>query len=48
MNAFPWGPATGVGSMPGGDAREAAKTVAGSVEDFPTCPSSLPVGPAPT
>ncbi|WP_329570083.1 methionine synthase [Streptomyces sp. NBC_01361] len=29
------GPATGVGSMPGGDAREAAKTVSGSVEEFP-------------
>ncbi|MFD7181782.1 methionine synthase [Streptomyces sp. NPDC059904] len=29
------GPATGVGSMPGGDAREAAKTVTGSVEQFP-------------
>ncbi|MFJ6842295.1 methionine synthase [Streptomyces griseoluteus] len=27
--------ATGVGSMPGGDAREAAKTVTGSLEDFP-------------
>ncbi|GAA2818681.1 methionine synthase [Streptomyces showdoensis] len=34
-NAFPWAPATGVGSMPGGDAREAAKTVTGSFEDFP-------------
>ncbi|MEU6659729.1 methionine synthase [Streptomyces sp. NPDC046821] len=32
---FSPGPATGVGSMPGGDAREAAKTVTGSVEDFP-------------
>ncbi|WP_428952163.1 methionine synthase [Streptomyces sp. cg35] len=32
---FRWGPATGVGSMPGGDAREAAKTVTGSFEDFP-------------
>ncbi|RST18775.1 methionine synthase [Streptomyces sp. WAC05374] len=30
-----WGPATGVGSMPGGDAREAAKTVTGTFEDFP-------------
>ncbi|MYW63685.1 methionine synthase [Streptomyces sp. SID8379] len=29
---FKWGPATGVGSMPGGDAREAAKTVVGSFE----------------
>ncbi|MEU4108404.1 methionine synthase [Streptomyces sp. NPDC027717] len=27
--------ATGVGSMPGGDARETAKTVTGSLEDFP-------------
>ncbi|MFI6880930.1 methionine synthase [Streptomyces sp. NPDC050400] len=32
---FRWGPATGIGSMPGGDAREAAKTVTGSFEDFP-------------
>ncbi|MFG2112909.1 methionine synthase [Streptomyces sp. NPDC048718] len=32
---FPWAPATGVGSLPGGDAREAAKTVTGSFEDFP-------------
>lgn len=30
-----WGPATGIGSMPGGDARETAKTVVGSFEDFP-------------
>jgi methionine synthase II (cobalamin-independent) len=30
-----WGPATGVGSMPGDDARETAKTVTGSFEDFP-------------
>ncbi|MEV3858022.1 methionine synthase [Streptomyces sp. NPDC050095] len=29
---FSWGPATGVGSMPGGDAREAAKTVTGSFD----------------
>ncbi|MEV2252704.1 methionine synthase [Streptomyces sp. NPDC050147] len=35
MNAFTWGPATGIGSMPGGDARETAKTVTGSFEDFP-------------
>ncbi|MEU8758909.1 methionine synthase [Streptomyces sp. NPDC048659] len=34
-SAFPWGPATGVGSLPGGDAREAAKTVTGSFEEFP-------------
>ncbi|MFF9014625.1 methionine synthase [Streptomyces sp. NPDC014870] len=32
---FAWGPATGVGSLPGGDAREAAKTVTGTFEDFP-------------
>ncbi|MFJ5533637.1 methionine synthase [Streptomyces sp. NPDC093261] len=32
---FRFGAATGVGSMPGGDAREAAKTVTGSFEDFP-------------
>ncbi|MEU5159800.1 methionine synthase [Streptomyces sp. NPDC020875] len=32
---FSWGAATGVGSLPGGDAREAAKTVTGSFEDFP-------------
>ncbi|MEU3508163.1 methionine synthase [Streptomyces longwoodensis] len=32
---FRFGPATGVGSLPGGDAREAAKTVTGSFEDFP-------------
>jgi cobalamin-independent methionine synthase catalytic subunit len=30
-----FGAATGVGSMPGEDAREAAKTVTGSFEDFP-------------
>ncbi len=30
-----WGPATGVGSLPGGDAREAAKTVTGTFESFP-------------
>ncbi|MER6959490.1 MULTISPECIES: methionine synthase [unclassified Streptomyces] len=32
---FSFGPATGIGSLPGGDAREAAKTVTGSFEDFP-------------
>ncbi|MGW6271852.1 methionine synthase [Streptomyces sp. NPDC055060] len=35
MTAISWGPATGIGSMPGGDARETAKTVTGSFEDFP-------------
>ncbi|MEU2729876.1 methionine synthase [Streptomyces griseoviridis] len=32
---FTFGPATGVGSMPGGDARETARTVTGSFDDFP-------------
>ncbi|MFJ5062476.1 methionine synthase [Streptomyces nigra] len=32
---FPFGAATGVGSLPGGDAREAAKTATRSFEDFP-------------
>ncbi|MFI5797220.1 methionine synthase [Streptomyces sp. NPDC051677] len=32
---FSFGGATGIGSMPGGDARETAKTVTGSFEDFP-------------
>ncbi|TXL91286.1 methionine synthase [Streptomyces sp. IB2014 016-6] len=31
----PWGAATGVGSMPGEDARETAKGVTGTFEDFP-------------
>ncbi|MFI2620241.1 methionine synthase [Streptomyces sp. NPDC018584] len=31
-DTFTWGAATGVGSMPGGDAREAAKTVTGSFD----------------
>ncbi|MDI3408461.1 methionine synthase [Streptomyces cavernicola] len=35
MSDLVFGPATGVGSMPGGDAREAAKTVTGTFEDFP-------------
>ncbi|MEU0115621.1 methionine synthase [Streptomyces bobili] len=36
MNAyFRFGSATGIGSMPGGDAREAARAVAGSFEEFP-------------
>lgn len=42
---FPWGPATGVGSMPGGDARETAKTVTGSFEDFPHLPELPSRGP---
>ncbi|MFJ3495496.1 methionine synthase [Streptomyces sp. NPDC086091] len=36
MNAeFRFGPATGVGSLPGGDAREAARTAVGATEGFP-------------
>ncbi|MCY0927716.1 methionine synthase [Streptomyces sp. H27-H1] len=35
MSASRTGGATGVGSLPGGDAREAAKTVTGSFEEFP-------------
>ncbi|WP_267244692.1 methionine synthase [Streptomyces sp. PR69] len=37
--------ATGVGSMPGGDAREAAKTVAGTFEEFPHLPELPARGP---
>ncbi|MFH8365426.1 methionine synthase [Streptomyces sp. NPDC018031] len=42
-----WGPgaATGVGSMPGGDAREAAKTVTGSLETLPYLPELPARGP---
>ncbi|MFE9566594.1 methionine synthase [Streptomyces sp. NPDC006487] len=35
MSTSRTGGATGVGSLPGGDAREAAKTVTGSFEEFP-------------
>ncbi|MEU1185277.1 methionine synthase [Streptomyces sp. NPDC005820] len=46
MNATsPYGPATGVGSLPGGDAREAAKTATGSFEDFPFLPELPARGP---
>ncbi|WP_199545777.1 methionine synthase [Streptomyces sp. N35] len=41
----PWGPATGVGSMPGTDAREAAKTAAGTFERFPFLPELPARGP---
>ncbi|MER7729450.1 methionine synthase [Streptomyces erythrochromogenes] len=37
--------ATGVGSLPGGDAREAAKTATGSFEDFPYLPELPSRGP---
>ncbi|WP_424891300.1 methionine synthase [Streptomyces sp. XH2] len=39
------GAATGVGSMPGGDAREAAKTVTGSLETLPYLPELPARGP---
>ncbi|MFJ3907949.1 cobalamin-independent methionine synthase catalytic subunit [Streptomyces sp. 2132.2] len=39
------GAATGVGSLPGGDAREAAKTATGSFEDFPYLPELPARGP---
>ncbi|MFJ8693531.1 methionine synthase [Streptomyces roseolilacinus] len=42
---IPWGPATGVGSMPGGDAREAARAVTGSFEDFVHLPELPARGP---
>src|SRR5690606_8774660 len=41
----PFGPATGIGSLPGGDVREAAKTVTGSFEDFPHIPELPARGP---
>lgn len=41
-----FGPATGIGSMPGGDAREAAKTVTGSFEWPETGMPHLPELPA--
>lgn len=42
-----WGKAaaTGVGSMPGEDAREAARTVTGTLEDFPFLPELPARGP---
>jgi methionine synthase II (cobalamin-independent) len=46
VNANPtFGPATGIGSLPGGDAREAAKTATGSFEDFPFLPELPARGP---
>ncbi|MGW8379580.1 methionine synthase [Streptomyces sp. ODS28] len=44
---FPWprAAATGIGSMPGEDAREAAKTVTGSLESFPYLPELPARGP---
>ncbi|MFH0521332.1 methionine synthase [Streptomyces sp. M41] len=46
MNAdIRFGAATAIGSMPGADAREAAKTVTGSFEDFPHLPELPARGP---
>ncbi|MET7569749.1 methionine synthase [Streptomyces sp. NPDC005492] len=42
---FSFGPATGVGSLPGEDAREAAKTATGAFEDFPFLPELPARGP---
>ncbi|MFE2373495.1 methionine synthase [Streptomyces sp. NPDC059398] len=42
---FSWGPATAIGSMPGGDARESVKTVVGTFEDFPCLPELPARGP---
>jgi methionine synthase II (cobalamin-independent) len=44
---FPWGPgtATGVGSMPGEDAREAARAVTGTLETLPYLPELPARGP---
>lgn len=44
---FPWGPAaaTGIGSMPGEDAREAARIVTGSLEALPHLPELPARGP---
>ncbi|MGK5532436.1 methionine synthase [Streptomyces sp. URMC 129] len=44
---FPWGPAaaTGVGSMPGEDAREAARVATGELEAFPFLPELPARGP---
>ncbi|AQS67414.1 methionine synthase [Streptomyces pactum] len=39
------GPATGIGSMPGDDAREAVKTATGTFEDFPFLPELPARGP---
>ncbi|MFJ9727580.1 methionine synthase [Streptomyces sp. NPDC101209] len=45
MTASAFGAATGIGSLPGGDAREAAKAVTGTFEDFPHLPELPARGP---
>ncbi|MEU6381597.1 methionine synthase [Streptomyces sp. NPDC046909] len=42
---FTFASATGIGSLPGGDAREAARTATGSFEDFPFLPELPARGP---
>ncbi|MDQ1016085.1 methionine synthase [Streptomyces afghaniensis] len=42
---FRFGAATGVGSLPGGDAREAVRTATGTFEDFPFLPELPARGP---
>ncbi len=42
---FSFAPATGIGSLPGGDALEAAKTATGSFDDFPFLPELPARGP---
>ncbi|MET7685225.1 methionine synthase [Streptomyces sp. NPDC005423] len=42
---FRFGPATGVGSLPGDDALEAVKTATGAVEEFPFLPELPARGP---
>jgi methionine synthase II (cobalamin-independent) len=42
---FSFAPATGIGSLPGDDAREAAKTATGSFDDFPFLPELPARGP---
>ncbi|MGH3344146.1 MAG: methionine synthase [Carbonactinosporaceae bacterium] len=48
METHPWaaGVATGVGSLPGEDVREAARTVVGELPDFPHLPELPGRGPA--
>src|SRR5690242_9511345 len=42
---FSFAPATAIGSLPGGDAREAARTASASVWDFPLLPELPARGP---
>ncbi|MEV7421804.1 MULTISPECIES: methionine synthase [unclassified Streptomyces] len=45
MSALSYGPATGIGSLPGGDARETARAVTGTFEGFPYLPELPARGP---